>query len=351
MSDLSATLAQLIDIPSVTGDEARICDHVSERLAANAPHLSRHRVNNSLVVSTSGVGPLVVLAGHLDTVPVQGQPPAYIEGERMYGLGASDMKGGVAVMLHLLEEADAAWPYRLAGVFYEAEEGKFANNGLEPVLTECEWLTSAAFGVLLEPSDGEIQAGCNGVINARVSFRGKSSHSARPWWGENAISKAGSWLTEMHSRVPAPVEVGGLVFREVMSVTLAQGGLAANIIPPLFEMNLNYRFGPHRTIAEAEQEVRKACQGADGVEVIDAAPSGRVVTDHPLVAGLAEAAGVAIGSKQGWTDVARLTARGIPAINFGPGETSEAHTATESMPLDHLGLVHQGLRKVLSGSS
>lgn len=351
MSSLAETLAQLIDIPSVTGDEAGICDHVSQRLAGSAPHLSQQRVNNSLVVATSGDGPLVVLAGHLDTVPSQDQPPAFIDGDRMYGLGASDMKGGVAVMLHLMEEADPTWPYRLAGVFYEAEEGKFANNGLEPVLNQCDWLSSASFGVLLEPSDGEIQAGCNGVVNARVTFAGKSSHSARPWWGENAISKAGDWLARMHTREPAPVDVGGLVFQEVMSVTLAQGGLAANIIPPLFEMNLNYRFGPHRTVAEAEEEVRKACHRADLVEIVDAAPSGRVVTDHALVADLAEAASVGIGSKQGWTDVARLNARGIPSVNFGPGDTSEAHTATESMPLGHLALVYDSMRKVFSGSS
>lgn len=351
MTTLSDTLAELIDIPSVTGDEARICDHVSRRLAASAPHLSQHRVNNSLVVSTGGDGPLVVLAGHLDTVPPQGQPPAYVKGDRMHGLGASDMKGGVAVMLHLMEEAQPTWPYRLAAVFYEAEEGKFANNGLEPVLNECEWLSSASFGVLLEPSDGEIQAGCNGVMNARVTFTGKSSHSARPWWGENAISKAGAWLSRMHARRPAPVDLDGLVFKEVMSVTLARGGLAANIIPPRFDMNLNYRFGPHRTVAEAEEEVRKVCGDADEVEIVDAAPSGRVVTDHPLVEELVGAAGVGIGSKQGWTDVARLTARGIPSINFGPGDTSEAHTATESMPLHHLPLVYDGLREVFSGSS
>ena len=351
MNDLVTTLTRLIDIPSVTGDEARICDFVAERLSSNAPRLSRYRVGNSLVAATPGEGPLVLLAGHLDTVPSQGQPPAYIRGERMYGLGASDMKGGVAVMLHLLEEADLSWPYRVAGVFYEAEEGRFADNGLEPVLNECGWLTSASFGVLLEPSDGEIQAGCNGVMNARVTFRGKSSHSARPWWGENAISKAGAWLSAMHDREPAPVDIDGLIFKEVMSVTLGRGGIAANIIPPDFELNLNYRFGPHRTIEEAEQEVRKACQGADDVEIVDAAPAGQVVTDHPLVAELVSAAGVGIGSKQGWTDVARITARGIPAINFGPGDTSEAHTADESMPLDHLGLVYDGLKRVLSGSS
>jgi succinyl-diaminopimelate desuccinylase len=351
LSGLADTLTELINIPSVTGDEARICEYVSQRLAGSAPHLSQRRVNNSLVATTPGEGPLVVLAGHLDTVPPQGQLPAYVEGGRMHGLGASDMKGGVAVMLHLMEEADPSWPYRLAGVFYEAEEGKFANNGLEPVLNECTWLSSASFAVLLEPSDGEIQAGCNGVINARVTFTGKSSHSARPWWGDNAISKAGGWLSEVHARSPAPVVIDGLVFKEVMSVTLAQGGLAANIIPSRFELNLNYRFGPHRTIAEAEEEVRRACEGADLVEIVDAAPSGRVVTDHSLVARLADAAGVGIGPKQGWTDVARLNARGIPSINFGPGETSEAHTATESMPLDHLPLVFDSMRKVFSGSA
>ena len=351
MTSLSDTLARLIDISSVTGDEARICDYVSDRLSSNAPHLTQQRVNHSLVAATSGEGPLVVLAGHLDTVPSQGQPPAYVDSDRMHGLGASDMKGGLAVMLHLMEEAEPTWPYRLAAVFYEAEEGRFADNGLEPVLNECDWLCSASFGVLLEPSDGEIQAGCNGVMNARISFVGRSSHSARPWWGENAISKAGEWLTKMHTRSPAPVDIDGLVFKEVMSVTLAQGGLAANIIPPRFEMNLNYRFGPHRTIAEAEQEVRQACQDADRVEIVDAAPSGQVVTDHPLVRELASTAGVGIGSKQGWTDVARLTARGIPSVNFGPGETSQAHTAAESMPLDHLDLVYNGLHEVLSGES
>lgn len=351
MSSLSETLAELIDIPSATGEEARICDYVSDWLAENAAHLWQNRVNNSLVVATAGDGPLVLLAGHLDTVPSQGQPPAHIAGDRMFGLGASDMKGGLAVMLHLMAEVRPGWPYRLAGVFYEAEEGKFADNGLEPVLNECQWLSSASFGVLLEPSDGEIQAGCNGVMNARVSFEGRSSHSARPWWGENAISKAGDWLATMHTRTPAPVEVGGLIFKEVMSVTLAQGGLAANIIPPLFEMNLNYRFGPHRTIAEAEEEIRRTCREADRVDIVDAAPSGGVVTDHPLVAELARTAGVEIGSKQGWTDVARLTARGIPSINFGPGETSEAHTATESMPLRHLPLIYHSMRKVFSGSS
>ena len=351
MSTLADTLAELIDIPSVTGDEQAICDHVSERLSTNAPHLTLQRVNHSLLASSAGDGPLVLLAGHLDTVPPQGQPPARIDGGRMHGLGASDMKGGVAVMLHLMEETDPAWPYRLAAVFYEAEEGKFANNGLEPVLNRFTWLSEAMFGVLLEPSDGEIQAGCNGVMNAKVVFIGKSSHSARPWWGENAISKAGAWLSKMHTRRPDPVNLDGLVFKEVMSVTLARGGLAANIIPPRFEMNLNYRFGPHRTTAEAEEEVRRVCREADQVEIVDSAPSGRVVTDHPLVTELAEAAGVGIGSKQGWTDVARLTARGIPSINFGPGETSQAHTADESMPLDHLALVYDSMKKVFSGSA
>ncbi len=351
MNDLTDTLARLIDIPSVTGDEKGICDYVSRRLAATAPHLTQSRVNNSLVVATAADAPLVLLAGHLDTVPAQGQPPAYVDGDRMHGLGASDMKGGVAVMLHLMEQAESGWPYRVAGVFYEAEEGKFADNGLEPVLNQCPWLSEATFGVLLEPSDGEIQAGCNGVMNAEVTFVGRSSHSARPWWGENAISKAGAWLSEMHGRLPVAVEIEGLVFKEVMSVTLAKGGLAANIIPPRFEMNLNYRFAPHRTISGAEQEVRKVCREADQVEIVDAAASGRVVTDHPLVNQLVSTAGVGIGSKQGWTDVARLTARGIPSVNFGPGETSQAHTATESMPLDHLDLVYHSLSKVLSGCS
>jgi succinyl-diaminopimelate desuccinylase len=345
--DLVETLAWLVDIPSVTGDEDRICTEVAARLAGR-PIV---RVSNSLVVGERTDKPLVLLVGHLDTVPAQGQGPARIEGGRMHGLGTTDMKGGVATMIHLIEDPDvAAGPFDVVGVFYEAEEGPSANNGLEPLLQQVGWLSDAEFAVVLEPCDGEIQVGCNGVVNAEVRFLGKSSHSARPWWGENAISKAGEWLVKMHRRQPEPHRIEGLEYREVMSVTKAVGGIANNIIPAEFTLNLNYRFSPLRTVENAIEHVRTVCSDADDVRIVDTAPAGPVRADHPFVTALAEASGSPLAPKQGWTDVARLGIYGIPAVNFGPGSAARAHQVDEWVELTDLDHTFASLRSVLSRS-
>ncbi len=341
---LTDTLRWLVDIPSVTGEEEEICRAVEERLA----HLPRRRVGKSTVIGHRGNRPLIVLAGHLDTVPSQGQGPATVVDGRLHGLGATDMKGGLAVMIHLLEDAGvAAGPYDVVGVFYEAEEGPSSSNGLEPVLQAESWLSEAEFAVVLEPSDGQLQIGCNGAINALVTFTGTSAHSARPWWGENAISKAGEWLAELHRRQPALHVIDGLEYREVMSVTMANGGIAPNIIPPRFNLNLNYRFNPRRTIDEAIREVMAVCEPADEVEIVDAAPAGPVEAGHPFLRGLREVSGAELAAKQGWTDVARLGVYGIPAVNFGPGEAIQAHQADESVALDDLAAIFGSLRRAL----
>jgi succinyl-diaminopimelate desuccinylase len=339
------TLSWLVDIPSETGSESDICTAVGERLA----DLPQTRVEESLVVGRPTGKPLILLVGHLDTVPRQGQGRAEIRGGRLYGLGAADMKAGLAVIIHLLEESRPAdSSFDLGGVFYAGEEGPSSANQLETLLNQVEWLGRAEFGLVLEPSDSELQIGCNGIINARVEFSGKAAHSARPWLGENAVSKAGEWLAVMHRRRPELVEINSLLYREVMSVTTARGGVAHNIVPSSFEMNVNYRFSPDKTVAEARERLATACSGTDLFEVIDEAPAGPVDTEHPFLQRLAEASGAAMTAKQGWTDVARLGEHGIPAVNYGPGETSLAHKPEESVSLVDLDAVLGNLRMVLS---
>ncbi len=347
---LVETTCGLVDVPSVTGHEGAVCEVVAARLGGAGVPLTR--VGNSLVAGARSGRPVVLLVGHLDTVPPQGQGPALVEGGRIHGLGAADMKGGVAIMIHLLEEIvgeeGAAGPFDVVGVFYAGEEGPFATNEMEAVLDAVPSLDEATFALVLEPSDGEIQVGCTGVVNARVTFLGKAAHSARPWLGENAVSKAGDWLVEMHRRPAEPRLVGGLEFREVMSVTTAVGGVARNIVPSRFDLNVNYRFSPERSVDEAVAEVERACAAADEIEIVDAAPAGRVDTEHPLLDALRHHTGAALAPKQGWTDVARLTARGIPAVNYGPGETARAHQPIESVAIADLDRCYEALRSILS---
>lgn len=259
------------------------------------------------------------------------------------------MKGGLAVMIHLLEDRQVmAGPYSVVGVFYDGEEGPIAGNALGPLLDATPWLTEAEFAVVLEPSDGEIQVGCNGSINATVSFTGSSSHSARPWWGENAISKAGEWLAVMHRRQPELHSIDGLDYREVMSVTMAEGGIARNVVPDRFDLNLNYRFSPDRTVDEALVVLREACEAADEIEIVDVAPAGPVRADHPFVQRLAAASGSRLAAKQGWTDVARLGEYGIPGVNFGPGRAAQAHQRDEWVDLSDLDDTFAALRAALT---
>jgi succinyl-diaminopimelate desuccinylase len=334
---LTETLRWLVDTPSLTGEEGRICTQIAIRLSESIGRPDVERIGSSLVAGRRSGRPLIVLAGHLDTVPDQGQGPAEIRKGRLHGLGSADMKAGLAVIIHLLEDPDVRLgPYDVIGVLYAGEEGPSSGNELEQVLDRVAWLKEAAFAVVLEPSDGEIQIGCNGVINAQVRFTGKAAHSARPWLGENAISKAGEWLAGMHRRPPRPVSLRGLEFTEVMSVTRAAGGIASNVIPAAFELNLNYRFTPDKSIAEAEASLREACAAADEVVVTDSAPAGAIDVDHPFLDRLLAASGAARTGKQGWTDVARFGTHGVPAVNFGPGETSLAHQPGESVAISDL---------------
>ena len=343
------TLAWLVDIPSVTGEEGPLCEALAGRLGGVCPDGDIRRSGNSLVAGPRTGRPMVLLVGHIDTVPAQGQGPARMEGGRLWGLGASDMKAGVAVMIHLLEDpAVRNGPYDVVGVFYDVEEGPHKNNGLGPVLRTFSWLEEAGFAVVLEPTDLELQLGCQGVVNAAVRFEGRAAHSARPWLGENAVTKAGNWLAGLHGRDPDPHEVGGLTFYEVFSVTKAGGGVANNVIPASFELNLNYRFAPHRDREGALARLAEVAEGADSVEVKELVDGAPVPEGNPFLDRLVRISEAPVTPKQAWTDVARLAAHGIPAVNYGPGETAQAHQADESIPLDSLPAAYRTLRRFLT---
>ncbi len=337
--DLVETLCWLIDIPSVTGEERRLRDEIGERLS----HLPQRRIEDSLVVGVSEPDS-VLLVGHLDTVPLQGDLGARILGDRVFGLGATDMKGGLAVMIHLLEELGTEG---LTGVFYAGEEGPLATNQLGAIFEEIDSVGRARAGVVMEPTDLALEAGCQGAINADVVFEGEPAHSARPWLGDNAVTKAGEFLTMMRALEPETHVIGGLEFREVMTVTTANGGVAKNIVPSSFTMNVNYRFAPDRDPSEAVHRLNEVCAAADRVVITDLAPAGSVDVADPLFQQILAASGASVLPKQGWTDVAQLTAVGVPAVNFGPGEPSLAHKPGESVRISDLHWAYDSLLSVL----
>ena len=340
MPTLSETLAWLVDTPSETGSEAQLRDAIADRLSSHPTTV----VADSLVVGDPSPES-VILAGHLDTVPLQGEPGSRVDGGRLFGLGATDMKGGLAVMIHLLEDLGSR---SITGVFYAGEEGPLSENQLAGVLEAVPGLLEARAAVVLEPTDRAVEAGCQGVVNASVVFEGKASHSARPWFGVNAVTRAGDFLSMMDGLQPEPHVIGGLEFREVISVTRAMGGVANNVIPARFELNVNYRFAPDRTPEEAVSRLEDVCSGADDFMVTDLSPAALPHVDHPLFRDLAVAAGAEIAPKQSWTDVAQLTERGIPAVNFGPGEVSLAHKPGESVRLADLDWAYSALAEVLT---
>ncbi len=322
-------LCWLIDIPSVTGTEAPLRDAIADRLTGT---VEVSTVAGSLVAGRRTGKPRIDLYGHLDTVPENGNLPSRRESGRVWGLGSSDMKAGLALMLAALESPEiSAGPYDVVAVFYDREEGPADENGLEPVLDLVDDLTTAELALVLEPTDNQLQLGCQGTINATVEFHGEAAHSARPWLGENAVTRAGAWLAQMHERKARDVEVEGLVFKETYVVTTASGGRARNVVPDSFVVNVNHRYPPDRSEEEARRALVEVCAPADRTEVFDSAPAAPIPVGNPHVARL-EGSGVAgVAAKTAWTDVARLTGRGIPAVNFGPGEAARAHRSDESV--------------------
>jgi succinyl-diaminopimelate desuccinylase len=326
----------LCEVRSPIGEEAALAALIAEQGSAHWPG-EVDRVGNSVIFGkVTGARPALLLLGHLDTVPLQeGDFPARREGGRVFGRGASDMKGALALMLELGErfgsEGRARLPVELVLAFYEREEGPYEGNGLGPLLEARPDLKQAAFALCLEPTDLALQLGCCGALHATIAFRGRSAHSARPWQGENAIHKAGALLQYLENRQPKDVSIGELTYREVMTATRIEGFTGRNVVPARCEVNLNFRFAPGRTIEDAVAEVEALARRFSAeCTITDRSPSGPVPLGNPLLARLRAITRVPVEPKQAWTDVARLALAGIPAANLGPGQQAQAHQKGES---------------------
>jgi succinyl-diaminopimelate desuccinylase len=327
--DLLGLTAALVAVPSVSLDEAALADAVEARLQRIAG-LDIERVGLNVVARTHlGRDRRVVMAGHLDTVPANNNAVPRIEGDVLHGLGAADMKSGVAVLLRLAEDIAAQGRFDCSFVFYEAEEIADEHNGLRKLFADRPDLVAGDFAVLLEPTDLWMEAGCQGSIRLAATFHGRRAHTARPWQGDNAIDRAAPVLQRLAGYQPEPLEVDGLTFRQALSVVAVHGGVAGNVVPDRCTVEVNRRYAPALTLEEAEAEVRALLDGADEIALTSVSPAAPPNLNHPLVAEFAGLLDLPVRCKLGWTDVARFSAHGVPAVNFGPGDPEVSHTAGE----------------------
>ena len=347
LADPVALTRALVDIESVSLNEKAIADCV-EQVLRSAPHLTVHRHGNTVMARTElGREQRVVLAGHLDTVPHNDNFPSTLRGDLLYGCGTSDMKSGVAYALHLAMTVPDP-RYDVTYFFYEAEEIESRYNGLFLVSqAHPQWL-AADFALLLEPTYGVVEAGCQGTMRAIVGTTGRRAHSARSWRGVNAIHAAGEVLNRLAAYQPRTVEIDGCTYREGLNAVRIQGGVAGNVVPDRCEVEVNYRFAPDRSEEQAQAHVREVFAGFD-VAVTDSAGGALPgLTAQPAREFLA-AVGAAPVAKLGWTDVARFAALGIPALNFRPGDPNPAHAPDEHVAIgtlrDGAGILHRWLAR------
>ncbi|MDX2853181.1 succinyl-diaminopimelate desuccinylase [Streptomyces sp. PA03-3a] len=345
--DAAAVTAQLVDIPSVSLAEKPLADAVESALRA-LPHLTVDRDGDAVVARTRlGRAERVVLAGHLDTVPIAENVPSRLDEDGvLWGCGTSDMKSGVAVQLRLAATLTA--PNRdLTFVFYDAEEIAAEHNGLKRLAeNHPEWL-AGDFAVLLEPTDAKVEGGCQGTLRVRVETTGRRAHSARSWLGENAIHKAAPVLARLAAYAPRQAAVDGLVYREGLNAVMIEGGHAGNVIPDSCAVIVNFRFAPDRSEAEAFDHVREVFEGYE-VRLTDSAPGALPGLSHPAAAAFVAAIGTEPAPKEAWTDVARFSALGVPAVNYGPGDPRLAHTREEHVAVAAVLEAEEKLRAWLS---
>jgi len=329
--DAPRLLAQLVDIPSVSGAERPLADAVEEALSSFG-HLTLDRSGDAVVARTQlGRPQRVVIAGHLDTVPEAGNLPSKVVDDRLYGLGACDMKGGVAVALRLA--ATLPQPIRdVTYVWYDCEEVEAARNGLGRITrAHPDWL-DADLAVLMEPTNALVEAGCQGTLRADVLVRGERAHSARAWRGRNAIHDAVDVLDRLRSYQPRRPVVDGLEYREGLNAVFVRGGVAGNVIPDECVVSVNYRFAPDRSEQQAIDHVREVFDGYEVVH-LDSAPGALPGLGQPAAAAFVATMGTPVNPKFGWTDVSRFAALGVPAVNYGPGDPSLAHSQGEYVEL------------------
>jgi succinyl-diaminopimelate desuccinylase len=369
-SDVGALTAALVDIESVSGNEKALIDAIEEALRA-LPHLTVDRDGDSLVAQTTlGLPERVILAGHADTVPVNGNLPSRIEGDLLWGCGTSDMKSGLAVLLHLA--ATLPTPSRdVTYVVYECEEVEEARNGLKRLARTRPELIKGDFAVLMEPTYATVEGGCQGTMRIEVTARGERAHSARSWMGSNAIHNAAEIMELLKAyEAPRPV-VDGLEYHEGLNAVFIRGGIAGNVIPDECVVTINYRFAPDKSVAEAEAYLRDLFKGFE-VKLVDCAPAARPGLTHPAAAAFLEATtgrpaapGAetprapqdvlataieegAVRAKLGWTDVARFAELGVPAVNYAPGDPLLAHKQDEHVEISRIFACEERVRDWLT---
>ncbi|UGQ09473.1 succinyl-diaminopimelate desuccinylase [Yinghuangia sp. ASG 101] len=349
--DAAEVTAQLVDIPSVSGDERALADLV-EQVLRGLPHLTVDRDGDAVVARTNlGRAERVVLAGHLDTVPIADNVPSRVEDGLLFGCGTSDMKAGIAVKLRLA--AHLTRPNRdITYVFYDNEEIEAIHNGLARLSrNHPDWL-AADFAVLMEPTGGVVEGGCQGTMRVRVTTAGLRAHSARSWLGDNAVHKAAPILAALEAYEPRVAVIDGLEYREGLNAVGIQGGVAGNVIPDACSVTVNFRFAPDRSEAEAEAHVREVfapavARGAT-IEVTDSAPGALPGLGRPSAEAFVAAVGGTPRAKVAWTDVALFSRLGVPAVNYGPGDPAQAHTRTEYVEIAAVGTAEERLLAWLS---
>jgi succinyl-diaminopimelate desuccinylase len=350
LGDVAELTRALVDIESVSGNEAEIADAIEQALKPLI-HLSVTRDGNAIVAKTNlGRPQQVVIAGHIDTVPVADNLPSKLmsfEREQViWGRGTVDMKAGVAVMLKLAAEIvepafDVVW------VFYDQEEIEASKNGLGRLVRNHPELIKGNLAILCEPTAATIEGGCNGTMRIEIALSGIKAHSARPWMGSNAIHKLGGVLNVLNAYIPEEIEVDGLVFRESLNAVLVSGGIATNVIPDSATVTLNYRFAPSRSVEDATEYLRTLFPDSL-FTVVDSAAGARPGMNSPEAQAFVAAVNASVNPKYGWTDVARFSEMGIPAVNYGPGDPNKAHADDENVPASQIYACEAGLRNFLA---
>ncbi len=353
-ADAASLTAALVDVPSVSGSEAELADAVESALRA-LRYLDVERDGNVVLARTdAGHARRVVLAGHLDTVPIADNLPSRREGDVLWGCGSVDMKAGVAVMLRVAaamgRPAGDDIAHDMTYVFYDCEEIEAARNGLGRLARERPEVLRADLAVLLEPTNASIEAGCQGTMRAELLVRGVRAHSARSWLGVNAIHGSAALLERLGAYEARTVEIDGCVYREGLSAVRIAGGVAGNVVPDLCTVTVNFRFAPDRDIAAAEAHLREVFDGFE-LAVVDAAPAAPPGLQAPAVAEFVAATGRDAVAKYGWTDVARFAQLGIPAVNYGPGDPNLAHRSDEHVDVRQISECEHVLLAYLSRSS
>lgn len=347
---LAARTLELVDVPSESRDEAALGARVLAVLTAGGVQ-ARNAGDNCVVAELGAAeGPLVLLAGHFDTVPAQDNRPGRRDAEAVHGLGASDMKSALAVMIEtglLLRDAHK----RVVLCFFGREELGIAESALSPLLAREPVLAATDLAIVMEPTDNALQGGCLGNVNATWTFTGRSGHSGRPWLADNAITHAAAGVSALHAVPVERVCCDGLEFAEVATVTRIAGGIAENVVPDRVDCHVNFRYAPGRSAADAEAHLRALCDRPQStLEITSNAPSGEVAVSHPLARELIAAGQLSVAPKQAWTPVAEFAQAGVPAVNLGPGDPAYAHRRDELVRVDALVRCARTLERFLCSS-